>query len=347
MQSGNVERGNCMPPGEEARADDVGDRAAALTAVGRAAGELLAPWARTLDGLGLPRDRVVDSVVEAAVADLFALTRRDPASHGSWWYVLDAYSCFHAVLAYRLAHAVLTGPGADPDLQLITARAMSEAAKVRTGVEIHPAATIGPRFVIDHGTGTVIGEDVVIGADGYVLHGVTLGALGIADNGTGRRHPRLGDRVQVGAFARVLGPISIGDDVVIGTHALVRADVPAGAQVAVLHQYQMISGPRPVTVYGVESLGAFRFRLHGIDLDRPGLQVQLLGPDQTPLAPGDWCVLQANAKCLTVQISPRARGVRSVAHIRIRDGGSEVTVGLPVGRGSRGASPPAADRAAA
>lgn len=299
--------------------------------IARAAEQVLRPWADRLEDLAVDRDRLLDRVVDPATDDLLALTRRDPASKGSWQYVLAAYSCFRAVLAYRVAHAVLNAPGGNTLPHLVLARAMSEAAKVHTGVEIHPAAVIGPRFVVDHGIGTVIGEDVIIGSDCYVLQAVVLGALGIADNASGRRHPRLGDRVQVGGFARVLGPVSIGDDVVIGSHALVRADLAAGTQVAVLHQYQAVVGSQPITVYGVETLGAYRFRLHGIGLDRPGTEVELLGPDQVPLASRDWSVLQRNAKCLTVQISPRARGLRSVMQIRVRHAGSEVTVGIPVG----------------
>jgi serine O-acetyltransferase len=306
----------------------------------RAAENVLAPHGSDSAALALDRGAVVRRAADLAVGDLLALARRDPASLRSWQYVLEAYACFQAVLSYRVAHEVLTATCGDPWRQRVLARKISEEAKVRTGVEIHPGATIGPRFIIDHGIGTVIGEDSTIGADCYILQGVVLGALSIADNAAGRRHPTLGDRVQVGGFARVLGPITVGDDVMIGSHALVRADVPAGAQVAVLHQYQVVAGPRPITVYGVEGLGEYRFRLHGNDLDRPGLEVQLLGPTQLPLAAGDWSVLQNNAKCLTFQISPRARGLRSVAHIRVRHGGSEVTVGIPLARKSRVASLP-------
>lgn len=306
----------------------------------RAMENALAPITTDSAAIGLDHVAAVRRAADLAVGDLLALARRDPAALGSWRYVLETYACFQAVLSYRVAHEVLTAPSDDPWRRRVLARKISESAKVRTGVEIHPGATIGPRFIIDHGMGTVIGEDVTIGADCYILQGVVLGALGIADNAAGRRHPTLGDRVQVGGFARVLGPITVGDDVTIGSHALVRADVPAGAQVAVLHQYQMVAGPRPITVYGVEGLGEYRFRVHGNDLDRPGLEVQLLGPTQLPLAAGDWSVLQNSAKCLTVQISPRARGLRSVAHIRVSHGGSEVTVGIPLARKSRVAALP-------
>jgi serine O-acetyltransferase len=307
----------------------------AYVEVVRAVEKWLEPWARGVAEIGVDLAAVTRRAADLAVDDLFALVRRDPASMGSWHYVLASYACFQAVLAHRFSHAMLTAGKGDPRLLPIMARKLSENAKVCTGVEIHPAAVIGPRFVIDHGIGTVIGEDVTIGADCYILQGVVLGALGIADNIAGRRHPSLGDRVQVGGFARVLGPISVGDDVTIGSHALVRADVPAGAQVAVLHQYQMITGPRPVVVYGVETLGEYRFRLHGNDLDRHGVEVDLLGPTQLPLASGDWSILQGNAKCITVQISPRARGLRSVAHIRVRHAGSEVTVGIPLAKRPR------------
>ena len=295
----------------------------------------LRPWEEELTALGVNLTTVVQRAAGLAVGDLTAFARRDPASHGSWAYVLEAYACFQAVLTYRVSHSVLTSAEGDPQRRWVLARQISENAKVRTGVEIHPAATIGPRFIIDHGIGTVIGADVSIGADCYILQGVMLGALGIADNAAGRRHPRLGDRVQVGGFARVLGPISVGDDVTIGSHALVRTDVPAGAQVVVLHQYQIVTGPRPITVYGVEGVGEYRFRLHGEGLDRPGLEVQVLGPTQVPLAAGEWAVLQGDATCLTVQISPDAHELRSVAHIQLRHGGSEVTIGIPLARRSR------------
>jgi serine acetyltransferase len=142
--------------------------------------------------------------VGRAVQDLHALAQRDPAAHGSWRYVWNTYSSFRAVLAYRVAHALHTGGQGNDCSERCTgaARAITETAKVQTGVEIHPAAVIGRRFVLDHAVGTVIGETAMIGDDCYVLQGVLIGARGIADNPDERRHPRLGHRVEVGGLAR-------------------------------------------------------------------------------------------------------------------------------------------------
>lgn len=321
----------CLTDGSETpRADDLEDRRVRQGVLALLRG-VVDPFVPRLVELGVDAGHVVARSVDLAVGDLLALTGRDPAAKGSWEYVLAAYLCLQAVAAHRVAHAVLRAePGREPLASLTVARQISESAKIRTGVEIHPAATIGPRFVVDHGTGTVIGEDVGIGADCYVLQGVVLGARGIADNVDGTRHPKLGDRVQVGAFARVLGPITVGDDVVIGSHALVQSNVPACSTVSVLHQYQMVNGPRPITIYGVETVGRFRYRLHGTGLDRRGLEVGLLGPSEMSIAPGELSVLQHNARCLTVQLSPRVSGLRSVTHIQLRHEGSEVRVGIPV-----------------
>ncbi|MFD6447850.1 serine O-acetyltransferase EpsC, partial [Promicromonospora sp. NPDC060204] len=95
-----------------------------------------------------------------------------------------------------------------------------------TGVEIHPGARLGRRLFIDHGMGVVIGETTVVGDDVMLYHGVTLGGRSL---NRGKRHPTLGDRVTVGAGAKVLGPVWVGDDAQIGANAVVVKDVPAGA----------------------------------------------------------------------------------------------------------------------
>lgn len=101
---------------------------------------------------------------------------------------------------------------------------LSNRARRRTGVEIHPGAVIGRRVFIDHGMGVVIGETAVVGDDVLLYHGVTLGGV---SSDAGRRHPTIGDRVSIGAGATVLGPLTIGADSVIGASAVVVRDAPA------------------------------------------------------------------------------------------------------------------------
>ncbi|MFY1626676.1 serine O-acetyltransferase [Micromonospora sp. WMMD723] len=208
------------------------------------------------------------AICEVASEDLLALARRDPAAGGSWQYVWDSYVAYRATLAYRVAHAVHRAGDTPltPDVRLAVARRVSEAAKVRTGVEIHPAATIGRRLIIDHGLGTVIGETTEIGDDAYILQGVVLGARGIADNPSGRRHPRLGDRVEVGAFARILGAVTVGDDVLIGPGIIVTTDVPSHRRVRLLNQYQGTSGECNVRVFGVVPVCEGVVEVHGTGL---------------------------------------------------------------------------------
>lgn len=153
-------------------------------------------------GLLLPHlDGLMDSAVHQVSEDVQAYAERDPASGGRSELILDSYASFKAVLYHRLAHQVWR-LGELPDREII-AYEQPNTGKLQSGVEIHPAARIGRRFVLDHGFGTVIGETCEIGDDCYLLSGVTLGACSIADNPGGKRHPRLGHSVEVGAGARI------------------------------------------------------------------------------------------------------------------------------------------------
>ena len=144
---------------------------------------------------------------------------RDPAARNTW-EVITCYPGFHATLSHRLAHFLW---GAR--LRWL-ARFTSHLSRWLTGIEIHPGATIGRRFFIDHGMGVVIGETAEIGDDCTLYHGVTLG--GTSWN-KGKRHPTLGKGVVVGAGAKILGPILIGEGARIGSNAVVVKEVPAGA----------------------------------------------------------------------------------------------------------------------
>jgi serine O-acetyltransferase len=153
--------------------------------------------------------------------DLRAVFDRDPAARSTLEVVLT-YAGFHALLAYRLAHWLSTqGVPFVP-------RVISQFARWLTGIEIHPAATIGKGFFIDHGMGVVIGETTEIGDFVTLFQGVTLGGTG---KERGKRHPTLGNHVVVGAGAKILGGIRIGDNVKVGANSVVLKSVPPNSTV--------------------------------------------------------------------------------------------------------------------
>jgi len=148
--------------------------------------------------------------------DIQAVFERDPAARSAF-EIVTTYPGFHAVLAHRIAHRLWKAK------LLWLARVVSNISRWLTGIEIHPGAQIGRRFFIDHGMGVVIGETAVIGDDCTLYHGVTLGGTSWQK---GKRHPTLGNDVVVGAGAKVLGPIEIGDHARIGSNAVVVKAVP-------------------------------------------------------------------------------------------------------------------------
>lgn len=145
--------------------------------------------------------------------------RRDPAARTRIEVAL-LYPSFHALVLHRLANPLYRRGW------LFLARAVSQFARAITGIEIHPGATIGRRFFIDHGMGVVIGETAEIGDDVMLYHGVTLGGTSLSQ---GKRHPTIESGVIVGAGAKILGPVTIGANARIGANAVVVKDVPAGA----------------------------------------------------------------------------------------------------------------------
>jgi serine O-acetyltransferase len=160
-------------------------------------------------------------VLKAIREDLRAVFDRDPAAT-SWLEVVLTYAGFHAVLAYRVSHWLKTHRV--PFLP----RFISQAARILTGIEIHPSAIIGSGFFIDHGMGVVIGETAEIGNYVTLFQGVTLGGTG---KERGKRHPTLGSHVVVGAGAKILGGITVGDNVKIGANSVVLKNVSANSTV--------------------------------------------------------------------------------------------------------------------
>ncbi len=149
--------------------------------------------------------------------DIQSVFDRDPAARNTF-EVLTTYPGLHALMMHRMAHALWNSR-----LKWL-ARFVSYFSRMITGIEIHPGARIGRRFFIDHGMGVVVGETAVIGDDCTLYHGVTLGGTTWEK---GKRHPTLGNNVVVGAGAKVLGPINIGDSARIGSNAVVVKAVPA------------------------------------------------------------------------------------------------------------------------
>ena len=209
-------------------------------------------------------------------ADIKAFRDRDPAARSDLEVAL-LYSGFHAVIAHRAAHA-LHKKG-----YTLTARAISQGAKLITGIEIHPGATIGKNFVIDHGAGVVIGETAEIGDNCTLYQGVTLGGTG---KDTGKRHPTLGNNVMVGCGAKVLGPFKIGDNSKIAANAVVLKEVPSDSTAVgipakvvrtggkkIIDELDQVNMPDPVSLE-INSLKARIAQLEEI--------LNLTEPDQAP-----------------------------------------------------------------
>jgi len=160
-------------------------------------------------------------MLERLREDINSVFARDPAAR-NFLEVLTNYPGLHALLIHRVSHWLWR-----KNLKWL-ARTLSTFSRWLTGVEIHPGATIGRRFFIDHGMGVVIGETAEVGDDVTLYQGVTLG--GTSWN-KGKRHPTLEDGVIVGAGAKILGPFSVGTEAKIGSNAVVTKEVPAGATV--------------------------------------------------------------------------------------------------------------------
>jgi serine O-acetyltransferase len=153
--------------------------------------------------------------------DIAAVMKHDPAARSRLEVVL-LYSGLHAVWWYRIYHAFWKRGW------LFLARALSQVSRFLSGIEIHPGATIGRRFFIDHGMGVVIGETAEVGDDVTIYQGVTLGGTSL---NPGKRHPTIRDRVVIGGGAKILGNITVGENCRIGAGSVVLRDVPADSTV--------------------------------------------------------------------------------------------------------------------
>jgi serine O-acetyltransferase len=179
-------------------------------------------------------------IIRTALEDLDVVVDRDPSVENRWEALL--HPSIMAVWSYRYSRRLyLSG-------RRLRARAVMVAARVVTGIELHPGARVGRRFFVDHGLATVIGGTCVIGDDVTLFHQVTLGAVGFWKDRRRaegeRRHPRLEDGVVVGANATVLGPVTIGERATVGAHAMVVTDVDPGTRVRATGSPQHAKEPK-------------------------------------------------------------------------------------------------------
>lgn len=177
-------------------------------------------------------------ILERMREDIRSVLERDPAAYSPFQIALT-YPGLHAVWLHRVAHSLWRA-----DLRLL-AMMVARTSRWLTGVEIHPAATIGRRLFIDHGMGVVVGETAEIGDDVTLYHGVTLGGVSLAH---GKRHPTLEDGVVVGAGAKVLGAITIGSCTRIGANAVVVKDVEANMVVVGIPGKPVAREGKPIDV---------------------------------------------------------------------------------------------------
>ena len=181
---------------------------------------------------------VTNSWRSTFLADLRAPVDRDPAADG-WLDVVLSYPGFHAITVHRICHALWRAR-----IPLLP-RFLAELMHRFTGIDIHPGATIGQGFFIDHGTGVVIGGTAIVGNDVTIYQGVTLGGTSLQHT---KRHPTLGNNVTVGSGAAVLGDITIGDNVKIGANSVVVKDVPPNCTVVGIPGRVVLQDGKPLPV---------------------------------------------------------------------------------------------------
>lgn len=194
--------------------------------------------------------RSVPAIRDVLVTDIQAAYEGDPAaqSHGE---IVLAYPGLQAIAVYRLAHVLYTD-----DIPLVP-RVMTEYAHSRTGIDIHPGATIGRRFFIDHGTGVVIGETCKIGDNVKIYQGVTLGARSFPKDERGRvikgvkRHPDIAPNVTIYSGATILGPVQIGYGAVVGGNVWLTQNVPPDARIVVRTPQQIDDAEQAVTDFQI------------------------------------------------------------------------------------------------
>lgn len=222
------------------------------------------------------------TLFETIAADMKAALQRDPAARGPL-DVLLSYPGFHAVTAHRFIHELWRA-----GVPLLP-RFLSNVNRFWTGIEIHPAANLGPALFIDHGMGVVIGETAVVGKSCTIYQGVTLGGTSLSH---GKRHPTLGDNVTVGVSAVVLGDITVGDNSKIGGGSVVVKDVPPNSTVVGVPARVVMQDGVPVRLVPerphVEMPDPNADAIAQLQLRITDLEERLAALDEQESAPSSW-----------------------------------------------------------
>jgi len=217
---------------------------------------------------------------------------------------LPTFDSFESVMYYRISNTLYYCKSINKELRVETALAISEEAKVKTGIFIHPAAKIGERFVIDYGVGTVIGDTCKIGDDCYMLQGVILGSKNIKDNISGKKdHPIIGKNVVIAAFARIVGDVKIGDDAVINPHCIITQDVPEKTEVVITNQLQLCTPPlkEKIKIYGIVPENGGIFSIYGTNFTNPSLS--LVDENQEEIKEIECSIISNDAKFIKCKLS--------------------------------------------
>lgn len=181
---------------------------------------------------------IFKKILSLVSEDAISFSNKDPASGKSPLKIINGYTSFKAVLHYRIANTLLKMAHVNDDIDIFSS-ILSSRGKLLSGAEIHHRSNIGRRLILDHGIGTVIGETSSIGDDCYILGGVTLGASGISNNPHGKRHPTIGSRVQIGAYSKIFGNVTIGDDVFIGPNCVINQNIPSKTKITLKSNIQI------------------------------------------------------------------------------------------------------------
>ena len=222
--------------------------------------------------------------LETFLADLRAPVERDPAANG-WLDVVLSYPGFHAITVHRVIHALYRRNVP------IVPRFLAELVHRTTGIDIHPGATIGKGFFIDHGTGVVIGGTAIIGENVTLYQGVTLGGTSLQRK---KRHPTIGNNVTVGSGAAVLGDITVGDGSKVGANSVVVKDVPPNSTVVGIPGRIVLQDGKPVSAVSARprvempdpnaaTIAALEDRVHTLEA-RLGIRPPVYGDDDIDAA---------------------------------------------------------------